>query len=89
MCLGAISCSPDFDGDKIWSALLRKLGVPINEGRSAYETVASLEKLPSGKTSLVVVFDEVTSLSTRDGALGLFLQQLRSLRQAAPLSDIR
>lgn len=87
--MGAITCNPDFDGDKIWTPLLNKLGVPIDEGRSAYETVASLQKLPSGKTSVVVVFDEVTSLLARDGALGLFVQQLRSLQQAAPMSDIR
>ena len=83
--LGALVSSPHFDGDNIWSAVLDELDVPVREGRSAFATLENPDELPSLRAALVVVFDEVSSLLTRNGALREFLMHLRSLRHSLSL----
>ena len=81
VCLGSILPSDGYTDDKPWRAVLWRMGLNVQPGSTGLETFSRLKTLPSGKDSLVLIFDEVTAFTTRPGMLAIFLQQLRSLRQ--------
>ena len=78
VCTGAKAANKGFETEMIWAEVLQHLGIARQQGFGSLSTLCSL---PDSKDEgIVLIFDEVTALTGRAGALDTFVQEIRSLQ---------